>query len=100
MIDRIGGHGANKTDVVHHGANLRKQLADLGAGLAKLFELSLWSETLERLALQLSQLLPLGHAFRHRLAVAFAKLWFVIKGLQMRRPPAIVSHITRWIRGA
>ncbi len=84
MIDGIRCHGSNETDVVHNRTNLREQFADLGAATTKTLELRLRTEALQWLTLQLCNLLPLGHAFRHQLAIALGQFRLVVKRFQVR----------------
>ena len=56
------------------------------ASRAHLLELRLWPEADQLLALELRQLLALGHAFWHGLAVHLGQLGFPVERFQVRGP--------------
>ena len=84
VIDGFRGHGPHEADFVGGRADLLEQFADLRPGV-ELLELQLRAVADEFGALQLRQLLALGHALRHRLAVHLGQHGLVVEGLQVGR---------------
>ena len=87
MIDGIGGQRTDNRNVIGHTPDVREEIANVLAGLAKLLEIMLRAEAgqIVSLALQLGNRLALGDAFRHRFAIHLAQLRLVIERLQMTR---------------
>src|SRR5690606_17131780 len=79
-------------EVVDHAADLREEIADLGARLAEALEVELRSEADERAPLKLGDLLALGKGLRHRLAVHVAELGLGVEGFQVRRTTGLVEE--------
>src|ERR1700680_253548 len=92
MVDLLGKHGAHDTNVVGDAADVRKQLAYLLSRFAELLEAILRTETDERFALQLRDLLPLGERFRHLLLMHLGEFGFVVKRLQMRWAARLIEE--------
>jgi len=86
VVDRLGGHRAHEADVVHDGAEVRKERADLGAVAAEALEGELGRVAEELLPLQLRELLAPGEALGHRLAVHRRQPRLRIEGLELRGP--------------
>jgi hypothetical protein len=86
VVDGLAGHRADEADLVRDVRDPRKQLADLDAERAHLLELRLRPEAEQFLALELRQLLALGHALRHGLAVHLGQLGFPVERFQVRGP--------------
>jgi len=86
VIDLVGMQRPDDTNIVGDAANVRKEVADLLAGLTVTVESGKWTETDQSLALQLRNWLPLRKTVGHRLAVEFGELGFVIEALQVRGP--------------
>ena len=74
VIDRIGRHRADEADVVDHRTDMREQRADLRLVCAELGERMLRPEAHQLRSLQLGELLPLGHALRHGLAIELQRV--------------------------
>jgi len=85
MIDRVGRHRPNDTNVVGDRTEVGKQRTDFGLAVTKSFERKHRPETNQTLALQLGKLLSLCHAFGHRLAIKLCQFWLVIEGFELRR---------------
>ena len=84
VIDCFGVHAAHDCNSIGNArGNLWKDFADILSALAHAIEGMLRCKTLERLPLQLCDLLTAGKAFRHRLAVQLGKLLLIIKRVQM-----------------
>ena len=86
MVDGVSGHRPDQADVAEHRADLGKQAADFGAVRPHLFKGVLRGEADQWPALQLRQLLALGQALRHRLAVELGQLRLGVEGFQLGRP--------------
>ena len=87
VVDGFGGHRTDDAEIVHHRTDVFEQLTNLRAGFSKLPELQLRAVAEQLLALQLSELLSLGHAFGHRLAMHLRQLGFGVERFEMRRSP-------------
>ena len=68
-----------------------KEVADLQPVLAVLLEPVLRTETDQRLALQLRDLLAFGEALRHPFAVQLGELRLIVEGLQVRWAAGLVE---------
>ena len=87
VIDGIGGQRSDNRNIIGHTPDVREEIANVLAGLAKLLEIMLRPEAgqIVSLALQLGNRLTLGDALGHRFAVHLAQLRLVIERLQMTR---------------
>src|SRR5262249_41996680 len=91
---------ADDAEIVGDAADLREQLADFLAGFPEFFECVLGTEAEKLRVLKLRDLLAPGERFRHRLAVHFGELWFVVEGFEVRRSAGLIekNHALR-LRG-
>src|SRR5439155_24804267 len=92
MIDGVGDHRADDADVVGHAADVWKQFADFLTGPTAKGKGKLWRKTNQLLILKLGNLLSFGERVGHGLPVEPGKLRFVVKSLQVRRPPSHVKE--------
>ena len=84
VVDRLGVEALHNRDPVGDPrGDLREDLADLLPALSHLVEGMLGSEALQRLPLELGDLLPLGEALRHRLAIHGGELRLVVEGVEV-----------------
>lgn len=86
MVDGIGGQRTDDADVIDDGADMGKEFADFGTGLTERFETKLGGFADEFRALKLGQLLTLGEASGHGLAIHLAKFRFRIEGFELGGP--------------
>src|SRR6185369_515440 len=92
VVDLLGPHGADDAEVIGNAADAREELAHLLAGFAVGLELVLRAKADQRLALQLRDLLSLGHRRGHRLAVHRGELGFVVEGLEVGRSAGLIEE--------
>ena len=84
VVDRLGVEALYDRDPVGDpGGDLREDRADLLAALPHLVKGMLRTEALERLTLELGDLLPLREALRHRLAIHGGKLRLVVERVEV-----------------
>ena len=84
VVDRLGVEALHNRDPVGDPRrDLRKDRADLLAAVSRALERVLGSEALQRLPLELGDLLPLGEALRHRLAIHGGELRLVVEGVEV-----------------
>ena len=84
VVDRLGVEALYDRDPVGDpGGDLREDRADLLAALPHLVKGMLRTEALERLPLELGDLLPLREALRHRLAIHGGELRLVVEGVEV-----------------
>ena len=84
VVDGIRRHRADDADVVGHGTDVRQKFGELGAVLAVPGELELRSLADEFLALELGELLAVGEALRHALAVHLGESGLMVEELELR----------------
>ncbi len=100
VIDLLGDHGADHTDIVRDGTGVGEKVGDLDARLAVFLKAGEGAACDEFVALELGELLPFRKRFRKRLAVELVQLRLRVEGFQMRRPAghAEMDHTLR-LRG-
>jgi hypothetical protein len=86
VVNGIGCHRTNQTNVINDRADLREQRADFDLVFAKLLKRMLWAKTNQRCTLQLGDLLTFGHRLWHRLTVHLGKLRLWVKCLEVAWP--------------
>ena len=91
MIDLLGVHRADQTQIIRHSAQLLEMFAHFQTALAIPLESPLGAQTFEGLTLQLGQLLAFGETLRHVLPVQRGQLWFGIECFQMARSAGLIE---------
>ncbi len=98
MIDCFGSHRSHQANIVDDRTDMGSNSLISICSASMFIEFEFWSQTNQLLTLQLRQLLPLGEALGHWLAVHSASLAWGRKVRNCEGPPAIVSQITRLAR--
>lgn len=85
MVDLLGDHRADDTDIIRDGTDVRKKVGDFDAALAPFPEFRERTAGDQLAALQLGKLLAGGEGLGKRLAVERVELWLGIQRFEMRR---------------
>jgi hypothetical protein len=76
VVDLFRDHGANHTDIIRHGSDMRKQIGNFDACFPVFLEARERTTSDEFVTLWLSELLAFGKGFRKRIAVDAIELRF------------------------
>ena len=86
VINGIGRHRANQTNVINDRTDFWEQRTDFGLVFAKLLKWMLRTKADERRPLELGDLLPFCHRLWHRLAIHLRKFWLGIECFEVTGP--------------